>query len=74
MFFADYSEIEEFLERLHHTPAIYSSAPTPNIAINNDLNKLGIDAMKLSSDFANAKLKIEDKDMNRESAERTRNS
>jgi hypothetical protein len=74
MFFADYSEIEEFLEKLHHMPAVYSYAPTPNIAINNDLNKLGIDAMNLASDFALAKLKNEDKDMKSESAERTRNS
>ena len=75
MFFNNYSEIEEFLEKLNHTSAIYSKISSHNdkySAINSDLNKLGIDAMKISSDFANAKIKIVDKDISSESTERAR--
>ena len=75
MFFNNYSEIEEFLEKLNNTPAIYSHDSSHHekySAINSDLNKLRNDAMKMSSDFANAKLKIVDKDISSELTERTR--
>lgn len=74
MFFNHYSEIEEFLDSLPYSPAIHSLYPPHQdkySAINSDLNKLGIDAMKLSSDFAHAKVKIVDEDISSESTQRT---
>lgn len=75
MFFNDYSELEEFLEKLHNTPAVYSYQLSPHDSIsilNSDLNKLEIDAMKLSSSFASAMTKIASKDNSSESSERNR--
>jgi hypothetical protein len=73
MFFSDYSEIEDFLDNLYYTPAVYSYQATNQesvIALCSDFNNLEIDGIHLSSDFTHAKVKTMNKDSSSESSER----
>ncbi len=61
MFFSHYSEIEDFLDKLNNTPAVYSYQTTNQesvIALCSDFNNLENDGIHLSSDFTHAKVKI----------------